>query len=87
MYSARTKLETNNHRAKITSVMEPMRQQCYWPRRQKQPTFSSIPPMTTTCTPLIAHKRLVAHRSIRGTTECSTVDLIQARPSTRAGPL
>lgn len=43
--------------------------------------------MTTIQMPLIPHKCLVLYRSIRGTTENSTVGLVQARSFTRVGLL
>lgn len=33
--------QANHHGPKISSPMESMRQQCHWPRHQRQPTFSS----------------------------------------------
>jgi hypothetical protein len=49
----------------------------------EQPTCSmaiqSFAPSQPLTARQIPHKRLVVHRSSRGTAECSTVDLVQAR--------
>ncbi|KAJ6072727.1 hypothetical protein N7467_010812 [Penicillium canescens] len=50
----------------------------------EQPTRSTAIQYSAPSQPLMAHriphKRLMVHQSTRGTAECSTVDLVQARP-------